>query len=152
MIWMKLFALPILIGMTAAGAMGMGFGHAPYQKITRENTMAAGLGIARNLTAFLEGKGNDVTSLETVLAQAQQAIQDGNTTAYRSAMRTFSQDLQARVRSGAIDPAVIRSFATEQGNIPDQGPGTRVDRFRTPLPAIRHGPFLNCTCSRTAAA
>jgi hypothetical protein len=152
MIWMKLFVLPILIGMTAAGAMGIGFGLTPYQKLTRENTLAAGLDIARNLTAFLEGKGYDVTSLETVPAQAQQAAQDGNTAAYRSAMCTYSKDLQGRARSGAIDPAVIRSFATDKETITDGYPGTRADRFRTPLPGLRHGPFVNCTRSPSAAA
>jgi hypothetical protein len=60
------------------------------------------LGFAENLTENLKGKGVDVTNLNAALATAQNAVQSSNSTAFRDAMKTFNQDIQAGIKSGSI--------------------------------------------------
>ena len=62
---------------------------------------------AENLTATLSGKGVDVTSLNAALTDAQNAIQDSNTTAFRDAMKSFSKALLTGLKDGSIPKADI---------------------------------------------
>ncbi len=76
----------------------------PVMNATMETKM---LGKEENLTTTLQQKGVDVTNLNAALTSAQSAIQDGNATAFKDAMKTFNQDIQAGIKSGSIDKSVI---------------------------------------------
>ena len=90
-----------------------GTGHQGFQKngatppvlnATMETKM---LGRAENLTTTLQQKGVDVTNLTASLANAKIAIQNADTTAFKNAMKTFNQDIQAGIKNGSIDKSVL---------------------------------------------
>jgi len=62
---------------------------------------------AENLTTTLQQKGVDVTNLNAALANAKTALQNADTTAFKDAMKTFNQDIQAGIKSGSIDKSVL---------------------------------------------
>ena len=69
-----------------------------------------GIGPAGNLTAYLRGKGYNVTDLNAALTRAGTALRSSNMTEYRSAMMTFRKDLDAKVTAGTINQTVIRDY------------------------------------------
>jgi hypothetical protein len=69
------------------------------------------LGFAQNLTSTLSTKGIDVSSLNAVLTDAQNAIQNSNSTAFKEAMKTFTQDVRAEIKSGAISQSDLPQFS-----------------------------------------
>ena len=69
-----------------------------------------GVGFAGNLTAYLAGKGYDVSDLNAALSDARAALTGSNTTALRVAMRTFQSDLNAKVTAGTINRTVIQEY------------------------------------------
>jgi SOS response regulatory protein OraA/RecX len=90
------------------------------------------LGFAENLTASLQQKGADVTNLNAALTNAQSAIQNADATAFKDAMKTFDQEIQAGLRNGSIDKSVLRqpgqnpgagnhSFAFTKNHVKNQG-------------------------------
>jgi hypothetical protein len=62
---------------------------------------------ATNLTTTLQQKGVDVTNLNAALANAKSAIQNGDLQAFKDAMKTFNQDIQAGIKDGSIDKPVL---------------------------------------------
>jgi hypothetical protein len=71
-------------------------------------TMA--VGYAENLTAYLAGKGYNVSDLNTAISDAHAALASSNTTALGSAMMTFRKDLDAKVTAGTMNRTVIQDF------------------------------------------
>ena len=71
----------------------------------------AAVGYEENLTAYLAGKGYDVSDLSAAISDANTAISGSNLTALRSAMMTFQRDLNAKVAAGTINRTVIQDFA-----------------------------------------
>jgi hypothetical protein len=69
------------------------------------------LGSAQNLTNTLSTKGVDVSGLNTALADAQNAIQNSNSTAFNDAMKAFNQDVRSEINSGAISQSDLPKFA-----------------------------------------
>ena len=69
-----------------------------------------GLGFAENLTAYLAGKGYDVSDLNAALSDARTALAGPNTTAFRVALRTFQGDLNAKVTAGTINRTVVQDY------------------------------------------
>jgi hypothetical protein len=93
--------------------------------------MAAGL--AENLTAYLGGKGYDVTDMNAALTDARTALASSNLTAFGSAMRSFRKDLNAKIVTGTINRSVISDFLkTLPAPQPVAGWGTRGGRVRMP--------------------
>ena len=68
------------------------------------------IGAAENLTAYIGGKGYDVTDLEAALLEARTALAASNTTAYRAAMMTFRKDIGTKVTAGTIPRMVIGEY------------------------------------------
>jgi hypothetical protein len=68
------------------------------------------LGFAENLTAYLAGKGYDVSDLNAALSDARTALAGPNTTAFRVALRTFQGDLNAKVTAGTINRTVVQDY------------------------------------------
>ena len=98
--------MAILTGMPAQAAQPVqgshpGFGHGNVSE-------SAMLGFAQNLTSTLSSKGIDVPGLNSALANAQNAVQDSNSTAFKEAMKTFNQELQAAIKSGTIPKSDIQ--------------------------------------------
>ena len=77
------------------------------------------LGFAQNITKTLSTKGVDVSGLNAALTDAQNAIQSSNTTAFKDAMKTFTQTIRADIKSGTIPqsdlPKITRGPATGNG-------------------------------------
>jgi len=69
-----------------------------------------GVGFAENLTAYLAGKGYDVSGLNAALSDARTALAGSNTTALRVALRTFQSDLNAKVTGGTINRTVVQEY------------------------------------------
>ena len=69
------------------------------------------LGFAKNLTNTLGTKGVDVSGLNTALTDAQNAIQNSNSTAFQDAMKTFTQAVRAEIKSGAIPQSDLPKFS-----------------------------------------
>ncbi len=68
------------------------------------------VGFAENLTAYLAGKGYNVSDLNTAISDAHAALASSNTTALGSAMMTFRKDLDAKVTAGTMNRTVIQDF------------------------------------------
>jgi hypothetical protein len=79
------------------------------------------LGFARNLTSTLSSRGVDVSSLNAALDDAQSAIQNSNSTAFNDAMKSFTRDVRAEIKSGAISQSDLPQFSDGpmMGNRPD---------------------------------
>ncbi|MDD1665468.1 MAG: hypothetical protein LUQ32_08920 [Methanomicrobiales archaeon] len=77
----------------------------------------AGIGFAENLTAYLAGKGYDVSDLNPALSDARTALADSNTTALRVAMRTFQGNLNAKVTAGTINRTVIQDYLKTESSV-----------------------------------
>jgi len=77
------------------------------------------LSFARNLTNTLGTKGVDVSGLNAALTDAQNAIQNSNSTAFKDAMKTFTQTIRADIKSGTIPqsdlPKITRGSARGNG-------------------------------------
>ena len=69
-----------------------------------------GVGFAENLTAYLAGKGYDVSDLDAALSDARTALAGSNATALRVALRTFQDDLNVKVMAGTINRTVVRDY------------------------------------------
>jgi hypothetical protein len=76
----------------------------------RGTTGTMGVGFAENLTAYLAGKGYDVSDLNSALSQARTALAGSNTTALRVALRTFQADLNAKVTAGTINRTAVQDY------------------------------------------
>jgi hypothetical protein len=68
------------------------------------------VGLAENLTAYLAGKGYDVSDLNAALSDARTALAGSNTTVLKGAMRTFQSDLFAKVAAGTLNRTVIQDY------------------------------------------
>jgi len=127
---MKTFRQDIPAGIRNGSITGtalQGNGHQDFQKdraippvldATMETKM---LDRAQNLTTTLQQKGVDVTDLNAALANAKIAIQNADVTAFKNAMKTFNQDIQAGIRNGSIDKSVL----PQPGQRPVPALGTR---------------------------
>jgi hypothetical protein len=69
------------------------------------------LGSAQNLTNTLSTKGVDVSSLNVALAEAQNAIQNSNSTAFNDAMKAFNKEVRSEINSGTISQSDLPKFA-----------------------------------------
>jgi hypothetical protein len=69
-----------------------------------------GVGLAENLTAYLAGRGYNVSDLNTAISDAHAALASSNLTALGSAMMSFRRDLDAKVGAGTINGTVIRDY------------------------------------------
>jgi hypothetical protein len=69
-----------------------------------------GVGYAENLTAYLAGKGYDVSDLSAAISDAHTALGSSNMTALGSAMMAFRRDLDAKVTAGTINRTVIQDY------------------------------------------
>ncbi len=115
-----------------------GTGHQGFQKngatppvlnATMETKM---LDRATNLTTTLQQKGVDVTTLNAALANAKSAIQNANATAFKDALKTFNQDIQAGIKNGSIDKSVLpqqrqrpaSATGTPKNHVKNTGPTT----------------------------
>jgi hypothetical protein len=79
--------------------------------ITSDTTiLQTRLDAANNLTKFLEDKGYGVKDLWTSLDQANSALQQNDTVAFREASRTFLQSLHTDIRDGTIDRTVLAEY------------------------------------------
>ena len=76
----------------------------------RSATGARALGRAENLTAYLSGKGYDVTDLNAALSEAGTALQSSNMTGFAGAMRIFRTDLDAKITAGTVNRTVIGDY------------------------------------------
>ena len=94
---------PVLNG-TGPGAFRKDGVTRPGLNTTMETKL---LGFAENLTATLQQKGVDVTGLNAALANARNAIQDSDKAAFKDAMNTFHQDIQAGIKDGSISASAI---------------------------------------------
>jgi hypothetical protein len=70
----------------------------------------AAVGYEENLTAYLAGKGYDVSDLNRALTDAHAALAGSNLTALGRAMMTFRSDLNAKVTAGTINRTVIQDY------------------------------------------
>ncbi len=113
---MRLIGVSILVclaAIVAVPAFAAGTSHQGFQKngatpqvmnATMENKL---LGFAENRTASLQQKGVDVTNLNAALAKAKSAIQNGDLQAFKDAMQTFNQDIQAGIKDGSIPKTAL---------------------------------------------
>ena len=76
----------------------------------RGTTGTMGVGFAENLTAYLAGKGYEVSDLNSALSDARTALAGSNTTALRVALRTFQTDLNAKVTAGTINRTAVQDY------------------------------------------
>ena len=109
---------PALAGTGRQGFQKNG-GNPPVLNATMEAKM---LDRATNLTTTLQQKGVDVTNLNAALANAKSAVQSGDLQAFKDAMKTFNQDIQAGIKDGSIDTSVLPQ--PKQGQNPASGRGT----------------------------
>ena len=101
-----------LIGNLRSGLNPRAFNRAtlPAYPAGRGAAGTMGVGFAENLSAYLAGKGYDVSDLNAALSDARTARAGSNTTALRVAMRTFQSDLNAKVTAGTINRTVIQDY------------------------------------------
>lgn len=92
-----------------------------HQPLNMSEAGAARISAAENLTAYLGGKGYEVTDLDASLPEARSAIQTSNITAFRSAMNTFMRDLNVMVVSGTVNRTVIQQFLKTQPTMDPAG-------------------------------
>ena len=86
----------------------------------------------QNLTTTIGQKGVDVTNLNAALANAKSAIQNADATAFKDAMKTFNQDIQAGIKNGSIDKSVLpqqrqrpaSATGTPKNHVKNTGPTT----------------------------
>jgi hypothetical protein len=108
-----LAAIMILPAFAAVPAMGCSA--SPANTGDREAKMLAS---AQNLTTSLQEKGVDVTNLNAALANAQNALQSSNSTAFMDAMKTFHQEIQAGIKDGSINQSDLpQSRQIQSGQI-----------------------------------
>jgi len=93
----------------------------------------AAIGYEENFTAYLAGKGYDVSDLSAAISDANTAIAGSNLTALRGAMMTFQRDLNAKVMAGTINRTVIQDFAK---TMTPGARGTGVWRGPTGMPGM----------------
>src|SRR5271157_2586160 len=119
-----IIAVPAFAATTGHGFSGA---NARVMNTTMETKM---LGFAENLTTSLQGNVN-VDNLDTALNNAQIAIQDSNTTAFRDAMKTFNQDVQAGIKSGSIPKTALQGMGPGFGGF--QNCGTTAPALNTAM-------------------
>jgi hypothetical protein len=110
--------MAILTGMPVQAAQTFQGGHPGFGPGNASEP--AMLAHAENLTSTLGTKGVDVSSLNTALADAQNAILNSNSTAFRDAMKSFGTALLSGIKDGSIPKTDIqqRVCAGFQGNHP----------------------------------
>ncbi|HVP95281.1 MAG TPA: hypothetical protein VMS89_08950, partial [Methanoregulaceae archaeon] len=125
---MKTFNQELQAGIKNGSIPKPGLRQGTYPAIQKNGTFALTpametkeLGFAENLTSTLNTKGADVSGLNAALVNAQSAIQNSNSTAFKDAMKTFNQELQAQIKSGAIPQSDLPRFShcPIMGNHPD---------------------------------
>jgi hypothetical protein len=79
----------------------------PAQRGVRGTTT---ISAAENLTAYLAGKGYDVTDMNTALSRARMALEGSNLTSYREAMAGFRTDLEVKIAAGTINRTAITGY------------------------------------------
>jgi hypothetical protein len=93
------------------------------------------LDFAKNLTNSLGTKGVDVSGLNAALTDAQNAIQNSNSTAFKEAMKNFNQAFREDIKSGVISQSDLPQLihGPMRGNGPDVPikPHTRVNATHT---------------------
>ena len=143
---MKTFRQDIPAGIrngSITGSALQGNGHQDFQKnraippVLDAHMETKMLDRAQTLTITLQQKGVAVTGLNAVLANAKIAIENADVTAFKNAMKTFNQDIQAGIRNGSIDKSVL----PQPGQRPAPALGTRTHPF---TPTKNHS---NSTCS-----
>ncbi len=73
-------------------------------------TLTRQVGLAENLTAYLGGKGYNVSDLEGTITDAHDAIASSNLTALGNAVKSFRREINAKIESGTINRTVIGDF------------------------------------------
>jgi hypothetical protein len=109
----------------------------PQHLVLHGQTGAGALGFAENLTAYLGGKGYEVTDLDAALSGARTALAGSNMTAFRIAMMSFRKDLDAKIVAGAINRTVIGDFLRTIHRMDSAGPGQEPYGRGLRIPALR---------------
>jgi hypothetical protein len=101
----------------------------PLSRVGRGVSGTMEMGFAANLTAYLGGKGYDVADLNAALTDARTALAGSNLTAFRRAMMSFMEDLNAKISAGTVNRTVIQDYL-ETLPVVHQAPAGRYVRVR----------------------
>jgi len=67
-----------------------------------------------NLTAYLAGKGYNVDTLNTALAEARAAVAASDKAGFQAAMKSLYTELRNEVKQGTIDKNVLKDYLKDK--------------------------------------